>query len=120
MKDTERKRLYAVSNAHLDTQWNWTIKDTIVDCVKNTMEYNFKLFEKYPSEKEGIKLVKKTASYICKNGKVWMLVPLFWKSGCKYVGYFLGKRYDKLPRRLDKGLSLDKEYWNRTESKEEN
>ena len=51
MKDTERKRLYAVSNAHLDTQWNWTIKDTIVDCVKNTMEYNFKLFEKYPSYK---------------------------------------------------------------------
>ncbi|MBE6543701.1 MAG: hypothetical protein E7675_04815 [Ruminococcaceae bacterium] len=51
MKDNQRKKLYAVSNAHLDTQWNWTIKDTIRDCVKNTMEYNFKLFEKYPSYK---------------------------------------------------------------------
>lgn len=51
MKDNKRKKLYAVSNAHLDTQWNWTIKDTIRDCVKNTMEYNFKLFEKYPSYK---------------------------------------------------------------------
>lgn len=51
MKENKRKKLYAVSNAHLDTQWNWTIKDTIRDCVKNTMEYNFKLFEKYPSYK---------------------------------------------------------------------
>ncbi len=47
----KRKRLYTVSNAHLDTQWNWTIVDTIRDCVKNTMDYNFKLFEKYPSYK---------------------------------------------------------------------
>ncbi len=44
----QRKRLYAVANAHLDTQWNWTIQDTIRDCVKNTLADNFKLFEKYP------------------------------------------------------------------------
>lgn len=44
----KRKKLYAVSNAHLDTQWNWTIQDTIRDCVKNTLADNFKLFEKYP------------------------------------------------------------------------
>lgn len=42
------KRLYVVSNAHLDTQWNWTIQDTIRDCVKNTLADNFALFEKYP------------------------------------------------------------------------
>ncbi len=46
-----KKRLYVVSNAHLDTQWNWTIQDTIRDCVKNTMEQNFALFEKYPHYK---------------------------------------------------------------------
>ncbi len=44
----KKKKLYAVSNAHLDTQWNWTIQDTIRDCVKNTLEQNFELFEKYP------------------------------------------------------------------------
>lgn len=44
----QRKKLYAVSNAHLDTQWNWTIQDTIRDCVKNTLEQNFELFIKYP------------------------------------------------------------------------
>ncbi len=44
----KKKKLYTVANAHLDTQWNWTIQDTIRDCVKNTLERNFALFEKYP------------------------------------------------------------------------
>ena len=50
MKKT-KKKLFVVSNAHLDTQWNWTIQDTIRDCVKNTLEQNFRLFEKYPHYK---------------------------------------------------------------------
>ena len=44
----QKKKLFVVSNAHLDTQWNWTIQDTIRDCVKNTLEQNFALFEKFP------------------------------------------------------------------------
>ena len=55
------------------------------------------LFEKYPSEGEGIRLVKETAKYVCKIGKPWLLFPLVWQSGCKYAGYWLGKRYEKLP-----------------------
>lgn len=43
----KNKRLYTVSNAHLDTQWNWTIQDTIRDCVKNTLVQNFALLERY-------------------------------------------------------------------------
>ena len=48
MSKENKKKLYVVSNAHLDTQWNWTIQDTIRDSIKNTMEQNFELFEKYP------------------------------------------------------------------------
>ena len=44
----KKKKLYCVANAHLDTQWNWTIQDTIRDCVKNTLERNFYLMDKYP------------------------------------------------------------------------
>ncbi len=47
----KNKTLYTVSNAHLDTQWNWTIQDSIRDCVKNTLEGNFALLEKYPDYK---------------------------------------------------------------------
>ncbi len=46
---SKKKKLYTVSNAHLDTQWNWTIQDTIRDCVKNTLVQNFELMDKYPN-----------------------------------------------------------------------
>ena len=43
------KKLYLVSNAHLDTQWNWTIQDSIREYIYNTLVDNFNLIEKYPS-----------------------------------------------------------------------
>ena len=43
-----KKRFYAVSNAHLDTQWNWTIQYTIRKCIKNTLEENFRNFRQAP------------------------------------------------------------------------
>lgn len=46
---SKKKKLYTVANAHLDTQWNWTIQDTIRDCVKNTLVQNFELMDKYPN-----------------------------------------------------------------------
>ena len=46
---SKKKKLYTVANAHLDTQWNWTIQDTIRDCVKSTLEKNFDLMDKYPN-----------------------------------------------------------------------
>ena len=43
------KILYEVATAHLDTQWNWTIQDTINSYIPSTLTNNFKLFEKYPN-----------------------------------------------------------------------
>ena len=45
------KVLYIIGYAHLDTQWNWDYPTTINEYIKNTMEDNFKLFEKYPDYK---------------------------------------------------------------------
>jgi alpha-mannosidase len=42
------KTIYVVSTAHLDSQWNWTVQDTIRDFVPKTFFTNFELFEKYP------------------------------------------------------------------------
>lgn len=44
----KNKKLYAVSNSHLDTQWNWTIQVTIREYIKSTLVENFELFQKYP------------------------------------------------------------------------
>jgi alpha-mannosidase len=41
-------QLYVVSTAHLDTQWRWTIQETINDFIPATLRRNFELFEKYP------------------------------------------------------------------------
>ena len=42
------KVLYTVGYAHLDTEWLWDYPSTISEYIKNTMEENFLLFEKYP------------------------------------------------------------------------
>jgi alpha-mannosidase len=40
--------LYAVANAHLDSQWNWTVQDTIREFIPSTFFENFKLFDRFP------------------------------------------------------------------------
>ena len=43
-----RPELHVVATAHLDTQWRWTVRDTIEDFLPETLRGNFALFEKYP------------------------------------------------------------------------
>src|SRR5262249_5480179 len=45
---TVKPVIYAIGTAHLDTQWNWTVQDTIRLFLPATLLENFKLFEKYP------------------------------------------------------------------------
>ena len=42
------KTFFLISNTHLDTQWNWDVKTTISQYVKNTLVDNMKLMAKYP------------------------------------------------------------------------
>ena len=42
------KVLYTIGYAHLDSEWNWDYPTTINQYIWNTMEDNFRLFEKYP------------------------------------------------------------------------
>src|SRR5208282_5655846 len=41
--------LYCVGYAHLDTEWRWSYPIVIREFIRNTMEKNFPLFEKYPN-----------------------------------------------------------------------
>jgi alpha-mannosidase len=40
--------LHMVAVAHLDTQWRWTVRDSIDPFLRNTLDDNFRLFEQYP------------------------------------------------------------------------
>ena len=43
-----KPKVYAVADAHLDTQWNWDIQTTIKDYVWNTLYQNLFLLKHYP------------------------------------------------------------------------
>ena len=45
----DEKTFFLISNSHLDTQWNWDVKTTISQYVKNTLVDNMALMDKYPS-----------------------------------------------------------------------
>lgn len=80
------------------------------DLAVSQAEYP-EIFQAYPSEGEGFRLVKSTAAYVCKKGKPWLVISLFTSSASKYAGYFLGKRYRKLPKWLLNRCTTDPEYF---------
>ena len=69
------------------------------------------VFSQVSSEKEGIRMVREAAAEFVKTGKPWMIFPLFYQSFVKYAGYFLGKRYRKLPEKAVLAFTMNREYW---------
>lgn len=69
------------------------------------------VFAKYPSESEGIRLVKSMVAHLQKKGMKNKIPHVIIQSGFKYAGYLCGKHYRKMPRRLVTALSSNKEYW---------
>ena len=69
------------------------------------------VFSGVRSEGEGVKLVKNTAVYLIKQGKIHLVPQLVYTSGCKYLGYLVGKHYKKLPHRVIMWCTMNKNYW---------
>lgn len=69
------------------------------------------VFSGLKTEGEGLRLVKMTVKHLFEIHKPWLVFKLIWQSGCKYMGYFLGKRYRRLPVRMVKAFSMNREYW---------
>lgn len=69
------------------------------------------IFDGVKSETEGIRLVKKTAAHLMKTGRFYLLPRLIWQSGCKYLGYRLGKKYRMLPKGIIRKCTASPNYW---------
>ena len=67
------------------------------------------------SESEGIKLVKKSLSYCIKIGKPWLMIQVVTQSAGKLLGYKLGQRYERLPRKLVLACTMNREFWDKEE-----
>ena len=44
----EQTKVYMVSNAHFDSQWNWDVQRSISEYIPKTIERNLFLLDKYP------------------------------------------------------------------------
>ncbi len=47
--DQTKRTLGVVATAHLDTQWRWTVRNTINEYIPATLHQNFKLMDQYPN-----------------------------------------------------------------------
>lgn len=77
------------------------------------------IFETIRSEAEGMKLVKSTMKYLCKIKKPYYIWNLGWQCVAKYVGYYMGKRYQRLSRKQILKYTMNQEYWRRIWKDEE-
>ena len=77
-KQPKKAVLYVVGTSHLDSQWNWTVQDSIRSFVPATFFENFKRFEKYPNY---------TFSYEGAIHYMWFkeYFPEYWPTMQKYV-----------------------------------
>lgn len=69
------------------------------------------VFQDIPSEGEGMRSVRGAAACLRRQKLIRKIPGLFLQSACKYMGYWLGKRYQKLPRGLVLRCTANREYW---------
>lgn len=69
------------------------------------------IFERVSSESEGIKLVISTMKHLVRIGKPYLIWDLGWQCVGKYAGYFMGKRYKSLSRKLILKCTMSPYYW---------
>ncbi len=69
------------------------------------------VFEGVSSESEGIKMVKETIAKLKSLGYGKEIPGYIVTSGCKFIGYRLGRSYKKLPMWLIKKCTMSPVYW---------
>ncbi len=63
------------------------------------------------TENEGIRLVLDTTKYLIDTENYLLLPKLYIDSAAKYLGYRMGKLYDKLPDEWVEKFTMNKNYW---------
>lgn len=69
------------------------------------------VFEGISSESEGIRMVKETIRRLKEANALREIPGYIYTSGCKYIGYRLGKNYGKLPKWLILKCTMSPIYW---------
>lgn len=97
-----------VEHSHKYTGWQQLTRN--FDLGVSQQQYR-EIFDGVRSEAEGVRLVKNTARWLISQGKAYRIPELIYQSGCKFIGYRLGKAYEKLPLALCRRLSMNQRFW---------
>ena len=71
------------------------------------------VFSLVPPEREGMKMFRQNARALVSEGKALLLVPLFFRTGARFLGYKAGKNYPVLPRILRNAITLNPQYFDK-------
>lgn len=71
------------------------------------------IFAGIKSEAEGKRMVKDTISHFRHIGKSYLIPHYVVMCGCRFLGYRMGRRYKRLPKKMVKACSMNKAYWER-------
>ena len=108
-------KIYYASEAMVIHSHNYTcvqqLKRNFDNGVSQAM--NEEVFENVPSEGEGIKMVVDTCKKLLTDGYFYLIPILIIKSGCKFIGFRLGKIYNKLSPEIIQMLTSDKSFWSK-------
>lgn len=69
------------------------------------------VFQNISSEREGVRLVKQVVCFLFKKGRLYSVPYFAGECAARYLGFFFGKHYDRLPQSVVKKCSLDTRFW---------
>lgn len=110
-------KIYYASAAKVIHSHNYTCIEQLRRNFDNgvSQAMNEEVFKDVPSEGEGIKMVVDTCKKLLTDGYFYLIPMLIVKSGCKFVGFRLGKAYNKLNPKMIQKLTSDKSFWSKLE-----
>lgn len=106
-------RIAYAADAKVTHSHNYNVKEQFHRNFDLGVSHNeFKeIFQSVPSESEGIKLVKRTISFLADRREYVAIIEFIIQSAAKYIGYFMGKHYSYFPKSFILWCSMNKGYW---------
>ncbi len=77
------------------------------------------VFRQVSSEREGLRYVKEAADYCISQKRYGTLVQFLADAAARYAGFFLGKHYQRLPKKMILKCTLQPAYWEKREKHKE-
>lgn len=102
-----------VADARVYHSHSYGLKDQFTRSFDNGVSHKqyASVFERAKTEGEGINYVKSMLGKAAKDGEFTKIPGFIAESGARFIGFELGRKFDKLPEKLVEKLSMNKGFW---------